>query len=163
MPHNRVKVKCVADPIPFPKRRETSAELRDLDDNLRGLREKIENGADAASVARSAAFLFVDFLARIHIFSAQFDLALGNQLFVPYLTLKENIKRGDAAMRVYARLFRMMEEGIAGLFRCHGGQEVITLQAVARFIAEHPEVGTAISAREQEIERIARIIARKSK
>jgi hypothetical protein len=163
MLQKRAKVKCKVGTIPFPKRRETSAELQDMDDRLRELREKIENGVEAVSVARSAALLYVDFLARIHSFSAQFDLALGYQLFSPNWTLEENVKRGHAAMRVYARLTGMLDEVITGLFRCLGGQEVITLQAVAHLVAEHPEVGTTISALDQEIQRIAGTIAKKSK
>ena len=149
--------------IPFPKRREMLAELRELDTCFRSLREKIENGAEVVSVARSAALLYVDFLARIDAFSTQLDLALGNELFVPGWTLEKNIKRGHAALSMYAKLMRMMHEVIARIFGCLGGQMMIEVQAMAHWVAQHPEAETMVSALEQQIQRIERILARQSK
>ncbi len=156
MSNYNVKVKSKAGAIPFPDRRETSAKLRELNKDLRSLREKVEIGENAASVARSAALLYVDLIARIHTFSEQLDLALGYQFFVPDWTLKENLERGRAALSMYARLTGMMCEAIEGLFRCLGGQSVLSLQALAAWIGQHPELRTLYPALGAEIHGLAK-------
>lgn len=163
MPGKRAEVKCAAGPIPFLKRRETLAELQDLEDSLRSLREKIENGDEAVSVAHTVALLYVDFLARLHSFSAQLGRALGGQLILVGRPFRENVTRARTALRVYGKLLNMILEGTDGLFRCLGGQKVITLQAIARLLAEHPEAGTAMCALDQQLRRIARNVAKQSK
>jgi hypothetical protein len=79
-----------AHPIPFPKRRETSAKLRELDESLRSLRKKVERGNEAVSVARTVALLYVDILARVQAFARQLGMALGGQLLLGSQPFKEN-------------------------------------------------------------------------
>jgi hypothetical protein len=152
-----------AHPIPFPKGRETLAELHELDARFRSLREKIENGEDALSIARSTALLHVDFIARVHTFSSQLDTALENQLLLADPPFIENVRRASAALRIYERLSRLMQEATDGLFKCIGGQKVITLEAIDRYVAQNPEAGTAISALEENFRRIANTLKKQSK
>jgi len=155
--------RSAAQPILFPKGRETLAELRDLDTRFRSLREKIENGDEAVSIALSTAFLYVDFIAQMHTFSTQLDITLNGQLFLAGRPSRYNIRRVNTALRIYARLIKMMLEATDGLFKCLGGQKVITLEAMAHSFAQHPEAGTAISALEEQMQRIARTLAKQSK
>jgi hypothetical protein len=57
----------------------------------------------------------------------------------------------------------MMLEATEGIFNCLGGTQVITLAALARYAAQHPEARTVISALEQHIRHTARTLAKQSK
>lgn len=155
------KIHSAVDPIPFPRQREILSELREMDERLRSLREKIENGDEAASIARTVALLYLDLIARARAFSAQLDRALDGQLFLVGHPFKENVRRAKSALRIYARISKMMLQATEGLLKCLGGEKVIALQAMARLLAEHPEAGTAISALDQQMQRIARNLAKK--
>src|SRR5713226_730226 len=104
------KIHSAVDPIPFPRQREILTELREMDDCLRGLREKVESGDEAASVARTVALVYVDLIARVHAFSREFDMALDGQLLLAGRPFRENVRRASAALRIYGRLSKMMIE-----------------------------------------------------
>jgi hypothetical protein len=110
------------------------------------LREKVENGDEATSVARTVALLYVDLMARAHAFSTQLDVALDGQLLVAGQPLRKNVRRARAALSIYGRLSKMMLEATEGLFKSLGGQTVITVQFLTDWFARHPEAGTLISA-----------------
>lgn len=156
----QLKIHSAVDPIPFPRQREMLTELRETDDRLRGLREKVESGDEAASVARNVALLYVDLIARVHALSTQLDGALDGQMFVADQPFRENVRRARAALSIYARLNRMMLEATEGLFKCLGGQNVITLQSLAGWGTQHAEAETMISALEQQTQRIERILSK---
>ncbi len=135
-------------------------ELRELDTSFRSLREKIENGDEAFSIARSTAFLYVDFIARVHTFSRQVDIALDGELVLSDRPFWENVKRVTAVMGIYGRLCKIMLEATEGLLKCLGGKEVIAHQAMAGWVARHPEAETTVAALEQLMQRIERIRAK---
>jgi hypothetical protein len=136
------------------------AELRELDARLRSLREKIENGDKAFSIARSTALLYVDLLARVRTFARQLDIMLGGQLLLVGRPLRENVTRARAALGIYAKLIKMMIEATDGILKCLGGQKVIALEALAHWIEQHPEAGTINAILEKEIQGIARTLAK---
>lgn len=154
MSNKHAKSGSTVGPILFPKRREMSTQLGRLENDIRTLRDKIENEKDVISVARSAALLYVDFIARVHTFAAQLDTELGGQLFVPGYPFKQNLRRAKVALAMFNRLWQMVKEAIEGVFRCLGGEEVIAFQASARGAAQESEAGRTNSVRNEQIQSI---------
>jgi septation ring formation regulator EzrA len=151
---------AAAHPIPFPKKREMRAELRELDACFQSLREKIENGDEPFSIARSTALLYVDLLARVRTFARHLDIILGGRLFLAGRPLRENVVRANAALGIYSRLIRMMREATDRIFKCLGGQKVITIEALTRLAEQHPEARTVNAILVKEIQGIARSLAK---
>jgi hypothetical protein len=55
-----------------------------------------------------------------------------------------------------------MLEATEGLFSCLGGKKAIAVEALARWVGQHPGAGRINSVLEQQIERIAKTLAKQS-
>jgi hypothetical protein len=117
----------MVDEIPFD-RRHVDAKLRAMEDDVRNLREKVEKSEDVVSVGRAAAPLFVDYIERIMVFSHQLDEALGGRLVLEGLSLRDNFRRADFALWIFARLTSLFNEATEGLLACFGVSAAILIQ-----------------------------------
>lgn len=104
----------------MPNQKKLLTELETLDDDLKAVRDKIANSTDAVCIGRAAALLYIDPLVRLRGFSRQVDAALGSDLLIEGLPLKENVARAATLLRVHARLWKMQDDAIKGMLICLG-------------------------------------------
>jgi hypothetical protein len=148
---------------PFPEWRDLRAELLAEDECLQNLREKVKQEADAASIARDVAPLYLDLIARLCAFNRQLDVAMGYQLFREDLELQDNVRRARPALRLFEKMVCLMIKAIDGFLRCHGGVNAIGAIAVGEWAGKKSANGPTDSTKTEEVDRMVKIFMERAK
>ncbi len=150
-----------ANPMPLPEERERFREVWELDELVRGLRDKVEKGADAVSIARSIAPFFVDSIARVSALSRELDVILFNQVCVEDQPFYEKIQRFSSILRLQAQLLKIFLEAVDGLLLCFGGKGVLGAQAIGEWAARQ-RAGSTDPAQNELLARLMNTVIKRS-
>jgi hypothetical protein len=144
--------------IPFPKSRELSTEISEVDDRLRDLRKRGRSAADAHSAARFAAEVQVDLIASGLGLQRHLN-ELAFQLLVEECPLQERIRRLRILIRMTNKVQVITLRATDVYLSCFGGKEAIAIQAIAEWITRLRERSPADAA---QIDQILKMMIEKS-
>jgi hypothetical protein len=149
-----------AEASPFPKCGEFATAMSDLDDCLRALRETAKTGADMPSAARSIAVIQVDLIASSLGLLRYVD-ELAFQFQEEECSPQERIRRLGCLMRLTGRIQGTILRAIDIYLDCFGGQEAITIQAMAEWFTHLRERSPDVAAQVEQI--LKRMIEKSAK
>jgi hypothetical protein len=148
-----------ARPNPLRKCGEFFTEISGMDDVLRDLRKRARPGADMLSSPNSIAALQVELITSSRGLLRLVD-ELGFQLLQEECPPQERIRRIRCLIRMGGRVQGTILRAIDIYLSCHGGMELIKIQAIAEWIKHQRERSPAEAA---QIDQILEMMTKKSK
>jgi len=120
------------------KKPPTLAGFQQVENDLRELRRKIEDGSDPKASPKAAALFCFDTIMRLRSYWDRFDDAILCELCSPTLPFEKNANRMRKAIPIFRRLCSLLTGQIDGLLKAVGGPDAIAAQALLEFVGTDP-------------------------
>lgn len=116
----------------------TAEAFQQLENELKALRRKIQEGSDPKAIPTAAALVCFDAIARIRGYSSRVDTALAWELCSPGFAFEKNIRRLRWALPILRQLTAMEMRYVDGLLRCMGGCDAIAILSILESAKDDP-------------------------